>query len=100
MRFAEKGLMQGVFRPMLVKGGSKRMKQFTIKSEQSSPSVLELIDEIENGFYVRIRRDHDGCVDVKDEFMSRELFDTCLRTGYLAEFTAASSLAAETMLSA
>jgi hypothetical protein len=99
-RFSENDSIGVRFGPMLVKGGSKRMKQFTIKSEQSSPSVLELIDEIENGFYVRIRRDRDGSVDVKDEFMSRELFDTCLRTGYLAEFTAASSLAAETMLSA
>lgn len=64
------------------------MKQFKIKSAQSAPSVLELIDEIENGFYVRIHRNRDGWEDVQEEFMSRELFDTCLRTGYLAELSA------------
>lgn len=64
------------------------MKQFAIKSAQSSPSVLELINEIENGFYVRITRSRDGWDDVQEEFMSRELFDTCLRTGYLADLSA------------
>jgi hypothetical protein len=64
------------------------MKRFSIKSSRSSPSVLELVGEIENGFYVRIRRNRDGWVDVQDEFMSRDLFDACLRTGYLAELSA------------
>lgn len=64
------------------------MRQFTIKSATTAPSVLELIDEIENGFYVRIYRSRDGWEDVQEEYMSRELFDTCLRTGYLAELSA------------
>jgi hypothetical protein len=64
------------------------MKQFAIKGSRETPSVLELVGESENGFYVRIRREKDGWEDVRDEFMTRELFDTCLRTGYLAEVPA------------
>jgi hypothetical protein len=66
----------------------KRMKKFTIRSAQTNPSILELVDEIENGFYVRIYHNRDGWEDIQEEFMSYELLDTCLRTGYLAELTA------------
>ena len=64
------------------------MKQLKIRSHHSTLSILELLGEIENGFYVRIHRSRDGWDDVREEFMSRELFDTCLRTGYLAELSA------------
>ena len=64
------------------------MRHFTIKSADSAPSMLELMDEIENGYYVRITRTRDGWEDVKDEFLSRDLFDTCLRTGYLQVMSA------------
>ncbi len=63
-------------------------KQFTIKSEGSEPSLLELIDETEGGFFVRIVHRHEDWDDVKEDFLPRELFDTCLRTGYIAELSA------------
>ncbi len=64
------------------------MKQFTIKSEGSDPSLLELINETEGGYLVRIVHRHDDWEDVKEDFLPRELFDTCLRTGYIAELSA------------
>jgi hypothetical protein len=64
------------------------MKQYAIKSTDTSPSVLELLNEIENGFVVRIVRTREDWEDVSEEFMSYELFDTCVRTGYLAEMSA------------
>jgi hypothetical protein len=64
------------------------MKQFTIKSEGSDPSLLELIQEIEGGYYVRIVHRHEDWDDVKEDFLPRDLFDTCLRTGYIAELSA------------
>jgi hypothetical protein len=66
----------------------KRMKQFTIKSEGPEPSLLELIDETEGGFFVRIVHRHEDWDDVKEDFLPRELFDTCLRTGYISEMSA------------
>ena len=64
------------------------MKTFTIKSTDLSPSILELVTEIENGYVVRIVRSREDWEDVSEEFMTRELFDTCVRTGYLAELSA------------
>ncbi len=64
------------------------MKQFTIKSEGTAPSLLELIDETEGGYFVRIVHRHEYWEDVKEDFLPRELFDTCLRTGYIAELSA------------
>lgn len=64
------------------------MKTFAIKSTERSPSILELITEIENGYVVRIVRKREDWEDISEEFMTRELFDTCVRTGYLAELSA------------
>jgi hypothetical protein len=64
------------------------MKQFAIKSEGETQSLLELLKETEGGYYVRIVHHHEDWEDVKEDFMSRDLFDTCLRTGYIAELSA------------
>ena len=64
------------------------MKTFAIKSADCAPSVLELVNEIEDGFVVRIVRHRDDWEDVSEEFMTRELFDTCVRTGYIYEKSA------------
>jgi hypothetical protein len=64
------------------------MKTFTIKSSNPSPSILEMVNEIENGFVVRIVHRREDWEDVSEEFMTRELFETCVRTGYLAEMSA------------
>jgi len=68
------------------------MRQFEIKSGNSAaghdPSVLELIDETEGGYFVRIVHRHEDWEDVQEDFLSQELFDTCLRTGYIAEMSA------------
>jgi len=60
------------------------MKQFTIKSSGGDPSLLELLDETEGGYFVRIVHRHEAWEDIREDFMSRDLFDTCLRTGYIA----------------
>ncbi|MBU0927851.1 MAG: hypothetical protein KKA67_08885 [Spirochaetes bacterium] len=64
------------------------MKTFAIKSTDRAPSVLELMGEIEDGYVVRIVRHRDDWDDVSEEFMTRELFDTCVRTGYIYEMSA------------
>ncbi|HOX48814.1 MAG TPA: hypothetical protein P5165_09230 [Spirochaetia bacterium] len=64
------------------------MKQFAIKSAGTAPSLLELLGETEGGFYVRIVHRHEDWEDVKEDFMTRDLFETCVRTGYIAELSA------------
>lgn len=64
------------------------MKTFAIKSTDRTPSLLELVNEKEDGFVVRIVRHRDDWDDVSEEFMTRELFETCVRTGYIYEMSA------------
>ena len=64
------------------------MKTFAIKSTDRAPSVRELVGEGEDGFVVRIVRHRESWDDVSEEFMTRELFDTCVRTGYIYEMSA------------
>ncbi len=64
------------------------MKRFTIRNGIETPSTLELMDEIEDGFFVRIVHRHEEWEDIQEEFMSRELFDTCVRTGYIMPMSA------------
>ncbi|PKL23783.1 MAG: hypothetical protein CVV47_13305 [Spirochaetae bacterium HGW-Spirochaetae-3] len=64
------------------------MKTFSIKSTDRTPSMLELMSEIEDGYVVRIVRHRDDWDDVSEEFMTRELFETCMRTGYIYEQSA------------
>jgi hypothetical protein len=64
------------------------MKTFAIKSADCAPSELELVNEIEDGYIVRIVRHREDWEDVSEEFMTRELFETCVRTGYIYEMSA------------
>ena len=64
------------------------MKTFAIQSTERTPSLLELVGEQEDGYVVRIVRHRDDWDDVSEEFMTRELFDTCMRTGYIYEMSA------------
>jgi len=48
---------------------------------------MTIVREMDGGFVVRIVRDLDGFQDVKTDYISKELFDSCIRTGYLTEIT-------------
>ena len=40
---------------------------------------------MEDGYVVRIVRDRDGYNEVKTDFISHSLFESCIRTGYLTK---------------
>ena len=46
---------------------------------------MTIVREMEDGFVVKIVRDMDGYEDIKTDYISKELFDSCIRTGYLTE---------------
>ncbi len=62
------------------------MKSYSIKGA-GSKDVLEILRENKEGYQVKITRDRSGWLEEKNEFMPRELFDTCLRTEYLKPIT-------------
>lgn len=63
------------------------MKSYTLKSIGKKTDYMTIVREMEGGFVVRIVRDMDGYQDVKTDYISKELFDSCIRTGYLTEIT-------------
>ncbi|MBQ9630613.1 MAG: hypothetical protein IJR49_03400 [Treponema sp.] len=61
------------------------MRHYTLKSIGSKYDYMTVVREMEDGFVVRIVRDKDGYDDIKTDYISRELFESCIRTGYLVE---------------
>ena len=61
------------------------MKSYTLKSIGKNTDYMTIIREMEDGYVVKIVRDLDGYQDIKTDYISRELFESCLRTGYLTE---------------
>ena len=39
--------------------------------------------EMDDGYVVRIIRDRDGYDEITTDFISKTLFDSCIRTGYI-----------------
>jgi len=58
------------------------MKEFAVKGSNQKVTIL---NEKKDGYQVRITRYRDDWKTVKEEFMSKSLMDSCLRTQYLVE---------------
>ncbi|MBQ9494520.1 MAG: hypothetical protein IJR50_02640 [Treponema sp.] len=61
------------------------MKHYTLKSIGNSSDYMTIVREMEDGYVVRIVRDKDGYEETKTDYISKELFESCIRTGYLVE---------------
>lgn len=61
------------------------MGTYTLKSIGKSTDYMTIVNEMEDGYVVRIVRDRDGYDEVKTDFISHSLFDSCVRTGYLTK---------------
>jgi hypothetical protein len=60
------------------------MEHYTVKSFNAN-DYMTVVKETEDGMIVRIVRDKDGYEDVTTDFISRDLFESCVRTGYIAK---------------
>ena len=65
------------------------MAYYTLKSIGNSSDYMTIIKETEDGFVVRIVRDKDGYDDIKTDLISKSLFESCIRTGYLTKIETA-----------
>lgn len=61
------------------------MKSYSLKSLGNKNDYMSILSEKDDGYVIRIVRDQDGYEDIKTDFLSKELFECCLRTGYLTE---------------
>lgn len=62
-----------------------KMAIYTIKTTNAKEAFMAIVKEIEDGYVVRIVRDQDGYSKVTTDFISRALFDSCVRTGYITK---------------
>ena len=65
------------------------MAYYTLNSIGNSSDYMTIIKETEDGFVVRIVRDKDGYDDITTDFISKSLFESCIRTGYLTKIETA-----------
>ena len=61
------------------------MKRFCIKCRTGRIEYFDIISEDDNGFMIRLTRVSDGSERIIEESMSRNLFDICVKTGYIFE---------------
>ncbi len=61
------------------------MGSYTLKSIGKTTDFMTIVRETDDGYVVRIVRDKDGFSDVTTDFISKALFESCLRTGYLTK---------------
>ncbi len=70
------------------------MKLYTIKSAREEASYCSVLQETERGYILRICIDRAGYQKISEEFIEKELFDLCVRTGYINEVAEAASVVA------
>lgn len=68
------------------------MIQYIVKGNGTVKTYLEILSEREEGYDVRIISEHEDYSKSMDEYMSKDLFDSCLRTGYLTRIDMATTL--------
>ena len=70
------------------------MGTYTLKTIGKSTDYMTIVREMDDGYVVRIVRDKDGYEDVTNDYISKALFDSCVRTGYLTKVDAVEKVAA------
>ncbi len=68
------------------------MECYSLKSH-SSNDYMTVIKELDEGFVVRIVRDQDGYQETTTDFISKVLFESCVRTGYITKMVVTEKLA-------
>jgi len=61
------------------------MECYTLKSHKNANDYMTIVKKVTDGFVVRIVRDRDGYNEVVTDFISKSLFESCIRTGYITK---------------
>jgi hypothetical protein len=67
------------------------MQRYCVKCEPGRVEYIEVLRETGDGFVIRLTRIKDDYEKTLEEFMSRQLFETCLNTGYIYKIDAAAT---------
>jgi hypothetical protein len=63
------------------------VKRYCIKSLPDKAEYLDILNETDDGYKIRLTKLGDGDKKVREDFINRHLFDICVKTGYLYELT-------------
>ena len=63
------------------------MKRYCIKSQPGKTDYMDIISETEEGLTIRLTTISNGHEKVREDYMARNLFEMCLKTGYVYEMT-------------
>lgn len=72
------------------------MGTYILKSIGKSTDYMVIDREIDDGYVVRIVRDKDGYEDVTIDYITKTLFESCVRTGYLTKIEQEEKVAVNT----
>ncbi len=61
------------------------MGSYTLKTVGKTSDYMTIVREMDDGYVVRIVRDKDGYSDITTDYISKTLFESCVRTGYLTK---------------
>jgi len=67
------------------------MKVYRVKGEGTRITYVRVIEEREDEIHLMVTKQIDGTQRVDKERISKQLFETCLETGYLIEAVVESS---------
>ncbi|MDE6350957.1 MAG: hypothetical protein K2J14_08590 [Treponemataceae bacterium] len=72
------------------------MGTYILKSIGKSTDYMVIDREMDDGYVVRIVRDKDGYEDVTIDYITKTLFESCVRTGYLTKIEQEEKVAVNT----
>ena len=58
---------------------------YLIQKAKGKTSYCSIVSEKESGYIIKICRDVEGYVKESEDYIEKDLFDLCLRTGYIQE---------------
>lgn len=65
-------------------------KAFRIKSSEGSEKFLSVLSDTGTAYHIHLVTHSPWGIDESNEALSKDLFQTCIRTGYLVEIEATS----------
>ena len=70
------------------------MKIYSIKSIPGEISYFSVLNQTDEGYYIRICHDKEGYEKISEDFLKNDMFELCLRTGYINEIAESADVVA------
>ncbi|MBN2618534.1 MAG: hypothetical protein JXR64_09525 [Spirochaetales bacterium] len=61
------------------------MRKFIVKGTENYPEILTILNEAEDKLSVLLEKNNGYGIETREEELSKQLFESCLRTNYLTE---------------